>query len=75
MVKDAHIHNALIPEAFVIAGAPLALLELAFKNRDMVATLYSDDHGAQVYNAMLNGGLTTGPAGHLAVTYDSLGGW
>ncbi len=75
MLKDTHINDAVIPEAFTIAVAPLAPLELAFKHRDMADTLYSGDHSAQVCNAMLHGELTDRLAVHLAVTYDTLRGW
>ena len=36
----------------------------------MVDALYSDDHGEQIYNVILNGGITDKIAGRLAVRYD-----
>ena len=47
----------------------------SFENEGMVEALYSDDHGEQQYNVMLNGGITDRLAGRLAVRYDAMDGW
>lgn len=47
----------------------------SFDFEGMVDALYSDDHGEQIYNVMLNGGITDKIAGRLAVRYDSMDGW
>jgi iron complex outermembrane receptor protein len=47
----------------------------SFETEGMVDALYSDDHGEQIYNVMLNGGITDKIAGRLAVRYDGLDGW
>ena len=47
----------------------------SFDNEGMVDALYSDDHGEQIYNLMLNGGITDKIAGRLAVRYDAMDGW
>jgi iron complex outermembrane receptor protein len=47
----------------------------SFENEGMVDALYSDDHGEQIYNVMLNGGITDKIAGRLAVRYDGMDGW
>jgi len=41
----------------------------------MVDALYEPDHGEQIYNVMINGGLSDRVAGRLAVRYDSMDGW
>ena len=46
-----------------------------FENEGMVEGLYSDDHGEQIYTAMLNGEITEKVAGRLAVRYDGMDGW
>lgn len=47
----------------------------AFENEGMVDALYSDDHGEQIYNVMLNGEITDRIAGRVAVRYDAMDGW
>jgi iron complex outermembrane receptor protein len=47
----------------------------SFENEGMVDALYSDDHGEQIYNVMLNGEITDKIAGRLAVRYDGMDGW
>lgn len=47
----------------------------SFENEGMVDALYSDDHGEQIYNLMLNGEITDRIAGRLAVRYDGMDGW
>ena len=46
-----------------------------FENEGMVDALYSDDHGEQIYNVMLNGEITEKIAGRVAVRYDAMDGW
>lgn len=47
----------------------------SFEFEGMVDALYSDDHGEQIYNVMLNGGITEKLAGRIAVRYDAMDGW
>jgi len=47
----------------------------SFENEGMVDALYSDDHGEQIYNLMLNGEISERIAGRLALRYDGMDGW
>lgn len=47
----------------------------SFDFEGMVDALYEADHGEQIYNVMLNGGITDNIAGRLALRYDSMDGW
>ena len=46
-----------------------------FEFEAMADALYSPDHGEQIYNVVLNGGITDNVAGRLAVRYDGMDGW
>jgi iron complex outermembrane recepter protein len=47
----------------------------SFETEGMIDALYSDDHGEQIYHAMLNAGITDKIAGRVAVRYNAMDGW